>query len=59
MLAGAATDKGELESIFVSSLLIIEDRLDHRRIGENLRAEVAYSEACIRIRCVADSVGEA
>lgn len=59
MLAGAASNKGELESIFVSSLLIVEDRLDHRRIGENLRAEVADSEAGVGIRCIANGVGEA
>ena len=59
MLARAAPDKGEFESVFVASFLIVEYRLDHRRIGENLRAEIGYSEACISIRCVTYSVGEA
>ena len=48
MLAGAALDQRVFESVLIASLLIVEYRLDHRRIGENLRAKFAYIEACIR-----------
>lgn len=57
MLARATSDERKFESILVAGLLAVEYRLDHGRIGEYLRTEIAYGEVRISICCVI--VGEA